>query len=283
MAYTTLVSADTLFTHHRRPDWVVVDCRFVLQDTEAGRQSYLEGHVPGAVYAHLDEDLSGPVRPGVTGRHPFPAPDLLAVTFSRLGIDDGMQVIAYDDSGGAIASRLWVLLNWLGHRSVAVLDGGWRQWVARGYPTRAGLEHSPPRSFVPRPDDALLVDAGTVDRIRRDPAYRLLDARARQRYLGESEPIDPVAGHIPGARSAPFAENLAADGCFLPSEALRDRFAPLLDGTPPERVVCYCGSGVTANHNLLALAHAGIGRGRLYAGSWSEWITDPTRPVATGP
>ncbi|GIV61135.1 MAG: putative 3-mercaptopyruvate sulfurtransferase [Rhodothermaceae bacterium] len=258
----------------------MVDCRFSLQDPERGRRAYREAHIPGAVYAHLDDDLSGPVVPGRTGRHPWPDPDALAATLSAFGIDETVQVVAYDDAGGAIAARLWGLLTWLGHDAVAVLDGGWPAWQRAGYPVRGGEERRPPRRFVPRPRPGLLVTAGDVERVRQDPAWRLLDARAPERFRGEHEPIDPVAGHIPGAVSAPFAGNLDDGGRFLPPETLRARYATLLGEVPPERVVCYCGSGVTANHVRLAMAHAGLGLPRLYPGSWSEWITDPARPVA---
>ena len=196
---------------------------------------------------------------------------------------EGVQVVAYDDMGGGIAGRLWAMLHWLGHDAVAVLDGGWPVWERMGLPARSGEEHRPSRRFIPRPNPGLHADPETVVRAVQDPAFRVLDARAAERFRGETEPFDPVAGHIPGAVSAPWADNLDAEGRFLPPETLRARFAPLLGDTPPERVICYCGSGVTANHNRLAMAHAGLGMPRLYPGSWSEWITDPERPVATGP
>lgn len=282
MPCTTLVDAGTLREHLEDPDWMVVDCRFSLDDPEAGGRAYAAAHIPGAVYAHLDRDLSGPVVPGVTGRHPLPDPDRLSAWLSARGVDASVQVVAYDNKGGAIAARLWMLLRWLGHAAVAVLDGGWSAWCAAGHPTTQDAETPVPRQFIPAPASALLVDAATVERLRNDPACRLLDARARPRYRGEVEPIDPVAGHIPGAVSAPFAENLAPDGRFLPPEELRARFKALLGGVPPSAAVCYCGSGVTANHILLAMEYAGLPGARLYAGSWSEWITDPSRPVATG-
>lgn len=282
MAFTTLIDPETLQRHLEHPDWVVVDCRFSLSDPAYGCRAYREAHIPGAVYAHLDEDLSGPIVPGRTGRHPLPDPDWLAQKLGAWGIDNRTQVVAYDDAGGAFAARLWWLLGWLGHDAVAVLDGGWSRWVREGRPVRGGIETRPRRTFVPRIRPERVVSADEVLQHLHDPAWRLLDARAPARYRGEQEPIDPVAGHIPGAVNAPFAENLTPDGTFRPPDELRQRFEALLGDVPPERVICYCGSGVTAVHNLLAMAHAGLPGARLYAGSWSEWITDPRRPVARG-
>jgi len=282
MAFTTLIDPETLQAHLEDPDWVVVDCRFSLSDPAHGRRAYQEAHIPGAVYAHLDEDLSGPIVAGRTGRHPLPDPDWLARKLSAWGIDHRTQVVAYDDAGGAFAARLWWLLGWLGHDAVAVLDGGWPRWVREGRPVRGGIETRPSRTFVARIRPERVVSADEVLQHLHDPCWRLLDARAPERYRGEQEPIDPVAGHIPGAVNAPFAENLTPEGTFRLPEQLRQRFEALLGDVPPERVICYCGSGVTAAHNLLAMAHAGLPGARLYAGSWSEWITDPRRPVARG-
>ncbi len=283
MPHTTLLAPSDLRAHLDDPAWAIVDCRFSLADTERGRRAYREAHIPGAVYAHLDDDLSGSIVPGVTGRHPLAAVDAFAQTLSAWGIDAGVQVAAYDDFGGGIAARLWWMLRWLGHDAVAVLDGGWPAWQQNSFPTRSGEETRLPRAFVPQPRPEWIVGVDEVNVRRADPSYRLLDARAAERYRGEHEPIDPVAGHIPGAISAPFANNLDADGCFLPPEALRARFEALLGDATPERTICYCGSGVTAAHNLLALAHAGLGEARLYPGSWSHWITDPERPVERNP
>lgn len=280
MAHTTLITAATLQAHLDDPDWVVVDCRFNLADPAAGRRAYQAGHIPGARYAHLDEDLSAPVT-ATTGRHPLPDPARLAATLGAWGIGPGTQVLAYDDLGGMLAAaRLWWLLRWLGHTAVAVLDGGLPAWTRAGLPLSTNVPVIAARTFIARPDDRLWL---TVEQVQGLPAHELLlDARGAARYRGEMEPIDPVAGHIPGALNLPTESNLAADGCFLPAAALRARFAALLGERPAARVVHSCGSGVTACHNLLAMEVAGLSGSRLYAGSWSEWIRDPQRPVATG-
>ncbi len=280
MPHTTIIAPNTAQAHLDDPTWAFIDCRFSLANTERGRQAYREAHLPGAVYAHLDDDLSAPIRPGLTGRHPLPTPEVFAETASRWGIDTEVQVVAYDDFGGGIAARLWWMLRWLGHDAVAVLDGGFPAWQRLGLPTRSGDETRPARTFLPQPRPSWIADADAVNTLRTDATYCLLDARAATRYRGEHEPLDPVAGHIPGAHSAPFTENLDADGHFLSPEALRDRFTALLGTVPPTRTLSYCGSGVTAAHNALAMAHAGLGIPRLYPGSWSHWITDPARPVA---
>ena len=260
----------------------MVDCRFNLADHAQGRADYVQEHIPGAVYAHLDDDLSGPIVKGSTGRHPLPTIERAAEVFAALGIGDGVQVVTYDDRGGMSSGRLWWMLRWLGHDTVAVLDGGWQAWQAAGLPTRSGEETRLPAEFTPQPRAELAVDAATVQGLATDPAHKVIDARAADRFRGENETMDPVGGHIPGALSGPFADNLGPDGRFKSPEELRARFAALLGDTPAEQTVFYCGSGVSAAHNILAVAHAGLGDARLYPGSWSEWITDPQRPVATG-
>ena len=279
MPYTTLIAAEDLHAHLGAADWAVVDCRFALGDPAQGRRAYREAHIPGAVYAHLDDDLSGRIVPGTTGRHPLPTPAGFAATLSRWGIDGGVQVVVYDDVGGGMAARLWWMLRWLGHDAVAVLDGGFPAWQRAGYPTRSGDETRAPRTFTPHVRPGLVADAEAVEALRAAPSACVIDARAAERYRGDHEPIDPVAGHIPGAASAPWAGNLDASGRMLSPEVLRARFAEILGEVPPERAVVYCGSGVTAAHDLLALAHAGLDGARLYAGSWSHWITDPSRPI----
>jgi len=280
--HSTLIDPEVLATRLADPGWAVVDCRFTLTDPARGERDYLAAHIPGAVYAHLDRDLAGPVVPGRTGRHPLPDVAAFAGTLGRWGIGPGVQVVAYDDAGGAIAARLWWLLRWLGHGAAAVLDGGWQAWAAAGRPARSGREARPARVFAPAPRPDLVAGAAAVERLRARPDGRLLDARAADRFRGENETIDPVPGHIPGARSVPFAANLGPDGRFKSPADLRARFEGALAGAPPDQAVVYCGSGVTAAHDLLAMAHAGLGMAKLYAGSWSEWITDPARPVATG-
>ncbi len=280
MSYTTLISTTDLAAHLDDPGWVFIDCRFTLADTGKGRRDYMQAHIPGAVYAHLDEDLSGPVTPGVTGRHPLPQVEATARKFTQWGIGPGIQVVAYDEAGGAMAAaRLWWLLRWLGHTQVAVLDGGWQTWQREGRPVRGGEECRPPRVFTPQMQPEMVASSQEVKQVHADPAYRILDARSPDRYMGKNETIDPVAGHIPGAVSAAYAGNLTPEGKFQPVSKLRQRYAELLGETPPERAIFYCGSGVTAAHGILAMEYAGLGMPRLYAGSWSEWITDPHRPV----
>lgn len=282
MPFTTLISPAEVAAHLDDPDWVIVDCRFSLADTEKGRRDYLARHVPGALYAHLDEDLSSQIIPGRTGRHPLPAVDDFAQTVSSWGIDARVQVVVYDDACIVYAGRLWWMLRWLGHDAVAVLDGDWRHWQQAGYPTRSGIETRARRAFTPRPRPEMLATATEIAARLDDNALLLIDVRAEDRYRGENETLDARGGHIPGARSAPYSLNLDADGRYLPADELRARYEALLGDRPAEEAIFYCGSGVSAAHDLIALEYAGLGAGRLYVGSWSEWITDPERPVATG-
>ena len=283
MPWRTLTDAATL-QDHLDDDLVVVDCRFDLADTGRGERDYRVSHVPGALYAHLDRDLSSPITPD-SGRHPLPDVDRLVNWLGRLGIGEETQVVAYDDSGGTMAVRLWWLLRWLGHDRVSVLDGGWQQWLAGGHPLQAqAIEPASSTLFRGTPDWSQVVAtediAGQLE-IGPDD-IRIMDARTGERYRGEQEPIDPVAGHIPGAFNLPLTGNLAEDGRFLPADILRKRYTQAIGGLQPDRIAAMCGSGVTACHNLLAMEIAGLPGGRLYAGSWSEWIRDPRRPVATG-
>jgi len=285
MPYTTLISNTDLAAHLGDAHWVIVDCRFTFTEPDRGRGEYLEAHIPGAVYAHLEQDLSGQILPGKTGRHPLPSLEAVVETFSNWGISDGVQVVAYDDWAGgsaAVAPRLWWMLRWLGHSQVAVLDGGWVLWKREKRPSQSGAETRLRREFIPVPRPELIVAGEDVERLRLDPNYMLLDSRSPDRFRGENETFDPVAGHIPCAVNAPYMDNLGSDGRFLPRDSIQARFHQIFGNIPAERAVFYCGSGVTAAANLLALAHAGMGEGRLYVGSWSEWITDPGRPVATG-
>jgi thiosulfate/3-mercaptopyruvate sulfurtransferase len=271
VAFTTLITPAEAAPHLGDSSWVFVDCRFTLGQPGAGRAEYEASHLAGAVYADLNADLSGPVIAGVTGRHPLPAEEVFEQTARRLGIGPQSQVVAYDESSGAMAAaRMWWLLKWAGHDEVAVLDGGLAAARDAGLPLVSGVEGRPDGDFVGRFREAMTVGADQL------AGHMLVDARAPERYRGENETVDPVAGHIPGALSVPFAGNVGPDGRFLPPERLQERYAGL---TEP---VFYCGSGVTAAHNVLAYAHAGLGTARLYPGSWSEWITDESRPVATG-
>jgi thiosulfate/3-mercaptopyruvate sulfurtransferase len=278
MALTTLIDTATLAAHLADPDFAIVDCRFALNDETWGEREYASRHIPCAVFAHLGHDLSGAIT-GENGRHPLPDPQALSATLSRLGIGNGVQVVAYDQDSGMFASRLWWMLRWMGHDAAAVLDGGFAAWIAEGRATTGGVEHRGARAFHGAARTDMIVDAaGVAARIgRRD--WRLLDARAPERFRGDVEPIDRVAGHIPGAVNHPFMSNLAGAGTFLGAQELREKLAGSLGGVPLDHIVCYCGSGVTACHNLLALEHAGLHGAKLYPGSWSEWSSDPSRPV----
>ena len=278
MPFTTLVTTATLAEHLGDPAVAVIDCRYNLADEDWGRSEFRERHVPGAIYAHLHHDLAGE-RTGTNGRHPLPDSGQAVRTFGRLGIGPGIQVIAYDQDAGMYASRLWWMLRWMGHDAVAVLDGGWARWVAEGRPVESGDRHATPRVFVGAPRAAMLVDVKDVAPHVGDPSWRLVDARAPERYRGEVEPIDRVPGHIPGAVNQFYMTNMGESGTFLPPDQLAARFRETAGGVPAERIICYCGSGVTACHNLLAWEHAGIRGVRLYPGSWSEWSSDPSRPV----
>lgn len=263
-------------------DVLVVDVRFKLEDPGYGALAYAESHMPGAVYLDLDQDLSSPVVAGVTGRHPLPDPNVFEARMREVGLRKSDLVIVYDDGPGFYAARLWWLLIWLGHEKVSVVDGGLNAWRNAGLPMSAERSVRPwPGNFTSQPDDTLLVAADTllaqIGAGQDKPHYHLLDARAIERFRGEVEPIDPVAGHVPGAMCLPCSGNLNNEGQFLPASALRTRFPDVGAG---QMLACYCGSGVTACHNILAAVVAGLPMPRLYAGSWSEWITDPDRPVA---
>lgn len=278
--FTTLVSADTLAAHSTDPQWLVVDCRFDLAQPAAGEAAYRAGHIPGAIYAHLDRDLSRPITP-TTGRHPLPDPERFAATLSGWGLSAQTQVIAYDADNGMYASRLWWLLRWVGHHAVAVLDGGFKGWTATRLPTRTEIPARSPTRFEARPNRDLWLDAQQVQERVQQAGWRLLDARAPERYAGKVEPLDTVAGHVPGARNHPFATNLTSEGRFSAPEELRRRYEQSQAGVADDHTIVMCGSGVTACHSLLALEVAGKPGARLYAGSWSEWIRDPSREVTS--
>jgi len=280
MSLSTLVAADELALHLDDPAWIIFDCRHDLANPGAGEAAYAAAHVPGARFLHLDRDLAGPMT-GSNGRHPLPDPQQFAGKLAAAGVNADSQIIAYDDTGGMYAARLWWMTRWIGHPAAAVLDGGWKTWLAKGYaastdilrPSRGNL------SIAPR---NIAVDTAFVLDHLHDPGMRIVDARAADRYRGENETLDPVGGRIPGALNRFFRDNLDADGCFKPATQLHADFSRVLEGAAPKTVVHQCGSGVTACHNLLAMEIAGLAGSRLYPGSWSEWCADPARPVATG-
>jgi thiosulfate/3-mercaptopyruvate sulfurtransferase len=291
MTFTTLIDvaelAGLLARSVKSPDapLVVLDCRFELTAPDAGRRAYLTSHLPGARYADLNQVLAAPVSAD-SGRHPLPSPGVMAERWAALGVGNDTQVIAYDDANGSFAARAWWLLRWLGHPRVAVLDGGFKAWVASGSAVESGARDEAPARhavrFEPHVDPSAVANATEVLQALRDPARLLVDARAAERYAGTLEPLDSVAGHVPGAVNHPFTANLGADGRFLAPEELRRRWQERLGGAAPDHVIVMCGSGVTACHNLLAMELAGLSGAKLYAGSWSEWIRDPERPVARG-
>ena len=282
MALTTLIATETLATHIDDASFAIVDCRFRLDDPGWGEREYEAAHIPGAVYAHLDRDLSS-TPTGTNGRHPLPDPSELRRRLGTFGIAPGVQVVAYDQDTGAFASRLWWLLRFVGHRAVAVLDGGLAKWTAEGRPTRGGIERRKQADFTGERNRDMMVDAATVAQVTKRRDWRLLDARAPERYRGEVEPIDKKAGHIPTAVNHPFQTNLTAGGTFRSPSELRAQFEASLGSVPPPQIIAYCGSGVTACHNLLAMEHAGLHGAKLYPGSWSEWSADASNPTATGP
>ncbi|MFQ6574781.1 sulfurtransferase [Pseudomonas sp. UM16] len=283
MPLAQLITAQQLAERLEAPALVILDCRFALEDIDYGQRSYAEGHIEGAHFADLERDLSGPVIKGVTGRHPLPDPQRLVERLRTWGIDNDSEIVLYDDGPGAFAARAWWLLTWLGKRSgVAILDGGLKAWHAAGLPLSLDSPAKREGTFNGEPDVSLVLDAAQLGERLGKSDLTLIDARGLPRFRGEVEPIDPVAGHIPGAQCAAFTDNLGPDGRFLSADQLKKRFAEKLGKRAPEQLVAYCGSGVTACHNLFALALAGYPLGKLYAGSWSEWITDPQRQVAKG-
>jgi thiosulfate/3-mercaptopyruvate sulfurtransferase len=283
MPIAQLITPSALHARLEQPDLMILDCRFALDDPAYGQRSYDEGHIAGAQFADLERELSGPISKGITGRHPLPQPTALLECLRQWGLSNASEVVLYDDGPGAFAARAWWLLAWLGKREgVYLLDGGLKAWREAGLQlTRIQLSATP-GDFQGQADASLLVSAKQLQQRLNSPDLTLLDARALPRFRGEVEPLDPVAGHIPGAQCAAFTDNLDSNGRFLPAEQLRQRFAAQLKHRPASELVAYCGSGVTACHNLFALCLAGFPLAPLYAGSWSEWITDPTRPVATG-
>ncbi|NPV86407.1 MAG: sulfurtransferase [Anaerolineae bacterium] len=281
MSLSNLVSAQSLYDHLNDPSYVIIDCRFDLTNPNKGEAEYQQSHIPGAIYAHLDRDLSGDVTPE-TGRHPLPEIEKFIALLSTWGIDQSKHVVVYDTTGGAYASRLWWMLRSIGHPKTSLLDGGFAAWQNDHYPIASGKEENLPLQYLFK---GITTWSGTVtteevDHIRLDPAYCLIDARTPERYQGKLEPIDPVAGHIPGAVNRFHGNNLRPDGTFKSPDTLKSEFNALLQDRSPQNVIVYCGSGVTSCHHILAMELCGLPGARLYAGSWSQWIRDPSRPIA---
>lgn len=281
MTYTTLVTTEILAQHLQDPDWRVFDCRHELAKPELGAMQYAEAHIPGALHAHMDRDLAA-APDGRNGRHPLPAAETFAAWLGARGLRPGDQVVAYDASGGTSAARLWWMLRWIGHPAVAVLDGGFAAWRAEGRPVTDAVPRFAAGDYPLRPQADMHVDAGTLQAQLVGGHVVVLDARSAERFRGEVEPIDPVAGRIPGSRNRFCGLNLAAGGRFKPADALRAEFSALLAGRSPDSIVHSCGSGVAACHNQLAMEIAGLAGSRVYPGSWSEWIADPARPREKG-
>ena len=279
--YSTIVDVATLHENLSNPKLAVVDCRFRLENSNNGRERYLESHIPGAVYAHLDNDLAG-IPAEDTGRHPLPDLDTFRAKLSAWGISDDSQVVVYDDIGGGFAARLWWMLRYLGHPAVAVLDGGWKAWIEAEYPTTSGEEQRPPAVFTGEPNSAMVATMEVVENlVAAGNGGQLIDSRDPRRYRGEHEPIDPKAGHIPGAKNRFLGNNLDSTQHFRPAEELRAAFNNLLGEQSPTDTIVYCGSGVTACHNLLAMSIARVEGARLFIPSWSGWSSNPNRPIET--
>lgn len=278
MPFTTLIDTRTLSEHLDDPSFAIVDCRFKLDDPAWGGRDYEARHIPGAVFADLDRDLAGE-KTGFNGRHPLPDPAAFAGTLGRLGLDRSVQVVAYDQDSGMYASRFWWMARWLGHDDVAVLDGGFAKWLAENRRTVSGYERRPAKTFVGTPRIQMVADAREVGALAGRPDWRLIDARAPERFRGENETIDKKAGHIPGATNHFFRWNIDERNALRDEEEIRARFKETLGSTSPDHVVCYCGSGVTACQNLLAMEHVGLRGAKLYPGSWSEWSSDRSRPT----
>lgn len=278
MNFTTVIDAGLLQANLGHPDCLLVDVRHQLIDPAYGERVYADSHIPGAHFLHCDRDLSGP-QTGRNGRHPLPEPQQLAKRLAGIGLTPATQVVVYDDAQGMIAGRLWWLLRWLGHDRVAVLDGGWQAWCEAGGEVSQALPPLRPGHFTPV-QRSFAVDALFVAKMLKSPAMRLIDGRAEDRFRGENETIDPVGGHIPGATNRFFRDNLQADGRFKSAGALSEEWQGVLSGQPAAQVVHYCGSGISACHNILAMEIAGLSGSQLYSGSWSEWCADPARPIA---
>ena len=277
----TLISTNELADHLNDLNWVVIDCRFDLADKEWGAEEYAQLHIPGAVYAHMEKDICGPITP-TSGRHPLPDGKVFIAAMQRLGVNNDSQVVVYDATGGGMAGRLWWQLKFYGHEKVVLLNGGFPKWLTEGRDTAEGVESNPSGDFTGTPNERMMVTTDEVTAMLGSKINAIIDARAPERFRGEVEPIDTVAGRIPGALNRFYNDNLDKNGQFLPTDALRKAFETLLGDLKPQDAVAYCGSGTTACHNLVAMAYAGLPMPRLYVGSWSEWIRDTMRTVGKG-
>ena len=278
--YDTLIDIHTVNKYLEDPNWLIFDCRFNLSEPDAGRSAYLTGHIPGSYYVHLDEDLTGQIIPGITGRHPLPKPEDFVARLESWGLRNEMQVVIFDQGPGGIAARFWWMLRWINFSNVAVLDGGWSAWEANYSVDQLIPEKRNPEKLDWQLRSDRVVDVNFVDQIKHESEYLLIDSRDQSRYLGIEEPIDPVKGHIPGAVNKPFKENLQTDGYWKSRDALNARFT-FPKSFHESKTIFYCGSGVTACHNILAYKHAGKGDALLYPGSWSHWITNERRSIET--
>ncbi len=279
--YRTIISAHDLHENIRDNSWFVFDCRFMLKDAQGGLRKFNQGHIPGAQFANLDTDLSSPMTTS-SGRHPLPDPQVFTEKLRSWGVRNDCQAICYDDSSGAFAARMWWLLNWVGHRRVAVLDGGIDKWSELGFALETKTTARPTSVFIAEVDDFIWVDTNFIQRRMQVGDITLLDARSHERFTAIDQKTDPRPGHVPGAINYPFAGNLDKQGIFLPADELQKRFTPVFSNHRRDQIISMCGSGVTACHNLLAMSIAGFPSTRLYVGSWSEWSKDANRPVATG-
>ena len=280
MSNQTIISVEEL-NKNVNDNWFIFDCRFVLKDPNGGRNKFSQGHIPGAQFADMDTDLASPMTK-TSGRHPLPNPETLIEKLQQWGVNNDSQIICYDDISGAFAARMWWLMKWLGHKNTAVLDGGIEKWIANNFPLETEVVKKTKGNFSGKADNSMWVDIDFVQKELAQNNLRLLDARSVERFTAFDKKTDPVPGHVPGAENFPFSENLTEQKIFLSAGKLQTRFEEVFSNTNQDQIICMCGSGVTACHNLLAMSIAGLPMTRLYVGSWSEWIKDKDRPVATG-
>jgi len=280
MSFQTIISLQELNKNLNTQDWFIFDCRFLLKDPTGGLKKFNQGHIPGAQFADMDNDLSSPMTED-SGRHPLPNPEELIAKLQSWGVSNSSQIVCYDDMSGAFAARMWWLMKWLGHNDVAVLDGGIEKWTAQELPLETDMQVNPAGTYTGQANNDMWVDIKFVQQELEQGKIHLLDARSDERFSAKDTKTDPVAGHVPGAKNFPFAGNLTSQGLFKPADELNKRFAAVFADNQPQ-VINMCGSGVTACHNLLAMSIAGLPMSRLYVGSWSEWIKEKSRPVATG-